>query len=733
MLTGWREQDLHDVIDYLSAFHLQVMSWRDGSGVPTSGNNLVIVGIDSNGLLHIRIYDDAGNRITDTDETKLPAAQNAAIATLKQQLPGLLPSHVLTDAEKAQVIGDATSIVGQTNLISQHQLSFLSHFRNLCRIHEAFVVIRACELPARVLLELFWLSGGLEESDVGPLQAALRAKYNEADWLALIKSINDTMRVKQRDALVAYILQQLGDHEETKHINTPDKLFELLLMDVAMEPCMVTSRIRVALSSVQLFIERCVRNLEPDVSPADIDANQWRWMKRYRVWQANREVFLWPENWLDPELRDDQSPFFKEAMSELLQSDITDDAAQSAFLTYLKKLDEVAKLEPCGLHFLPADKEVPVEKAYVIARTSGAHRKYYFRRREGNTWTPWEELKLDIEDVPVTPFVWSDRLLPNERRPKETKNRSLWSDRLLVFWLKILKETPIDPSGLPDPPSPTKTDPLSNLNYQDIQREAKHSVIREPWNTLVKASAVLCWSEYYNGKWQSPKTSDLLRPTVIAEFAGSTSNDTNVYSLERWHSDARLYGGMFDGLPHDTVLVDIGNTLIDYGKPMCGFLLYNTTSVPIRAQDISAPDYIQVGPERRFDSTDYKGAHLLKLLYFEASSSTSSPPKWLLWSPMTFHITQPQVNFSDQASCWNAPFFFSDTRNVFYVTTRVFYMHVPDYQGYGITHRTAGTQESVEIAPCILKGGAKTLVSIEETNCFREPHVGRKNDEDFTV
>ena len=52
-------------------------------------------------------------------------------------------------------------------------------------------------------------------------------------------------------------------------------------------------------------------------------------MKRYRVWQANREVFLWPENWLDPELRDDQSPFFKEAMSELLQSDITDDAAQS--------------------------------------------------------------------------------------------------------------------------------------------------------------------------------------------------------------------------------------------------------------------------------------------------------------------------------------------------------------------------------------------------------------------
>ena len=100
---------------YGYGFDLQLMSWGDGSGVPASGNNLVIVGIDNNNLLHIRIYDAAGTRITDTDETQLPA-QAAAIATLKQQLPGLLPPHVLTDAEKAQVIAEATSIVGQTTL-----------------------------------------------------------------------------------------------------------------------------------------------------------------------------------------------------------------------------------------------------------------------------------------------------------------------------------------------------------------------------------------------------------------------------------------------------------------------------------------------------------------------------------------------------------------------------------------------------------------------------------------
>src|SRR5262245_57647351 len=75
-------------------FDLRLMSWGDGSGVPTSGNNLVIVGTDNNGLLHIRIFDAGGNRVMDKDETQLPASQAGAITTLKQQLSGLLPPHL---------------------------------------------------------------------------------------------------------------------------------------------------------------------------------------------------------------------------------------------------------------------------------------------------------------------------------------------------------------------------------------------------------------------------------------------------------------------------------------------------------------------------------------------------------------------------------------------------------------------------------------------------------------
>jgi hypothetical protein len=29
----------------------------------------------------------------------------------------------------------------------------------------------------------------------------------------------------------------------------------------------------------------------------------WQWRKNYRVWDANRKIFLYPENWIEPELR----------------------------------------------------------------------------------------------------------------------------------------------------------------------------------------------------------------------------------------------------------------------------------------------------------------------------------------------------------------------------------------------------------------------------------------------
>ena len=143
-------------------------------------------------------------------------------------------------------------------------------------------------------------------------------------------------------------------------------------------------------------------------------------------WQANREVFLWPENWLYPELRDDQSEIFQSTLSTLLQGDLTDDAATEAYLDYLASLELIAKLEPCGIWYVPASDGssgggASDEIAYVVARTAGAHRKHYFRELQSGSWTPWQEVKIDCEDMPLTPIVWNGRLF--------------------LFWLRIRERT----------------------------------------------------------------------------------------------------------------------------------------------------------------------------------------------------------------------------------------------------------------------------------------------------
>lgn len=47
-------------------------------------------------------------------------------------------------------------------------------------------------------------------------------------------------------------------------------------------------------------------------TPLAADIKRWPWLKNYRVWEASRKVFHYPENWIEADLPDDKSPFFRE-------------------------------------------------------------------------------------------------------------------------------------------------------------------------------------------------------------------------------------------------------------------------------------------------------------------------------------------------------------------------------------------------------------------------------------
>ena len=82
-------------------------------------------------------------------------------------------------------------------------------------------------------------------------------------------------------------------------------------------------------------------------------------MKRYRVWEANRKIFLFPENWLEPEFRDDKTHLFTELEGALLQGDVSSDLVEDAFLAYLSKLDELARLDIVAMHLEDRSRSRP--------------------------------------------------------------------------------------------------------------------------------------------------------------------------------------------------------------------------------------------------------------------------------------------------------------------------------------------------------------------------------------
>lgn len=249
-----------------------------------------------------------------------------------------------------------------------------------------------------------YIKAVLTSADTTLLRTALKARYDQETWLSVLKEIMDAIRPQKRDALMSYLLAA------DPKIKDKNDLYDHFLVDVEMEACMPSSRIVQAHGTIQLFVQRCLMGLEPKAA-ADVNNdknwNQWKWMKNYRVWEANRKVFLYPENWIEAELRDDKSFLFAELENELQQNELTEFTAEKALITYLEKLDNISFLEVTATWY-----QSDIKTMHVFARTKGGDPAvYYYRRFEQERyWTPWEKVELDISGDHLLAFVRNNRL-----------------------------------------------------------------------------------------------------------------------------------------------------------------------------------------------------------------------------------------------------------------------------------------------------------------------------------
>ncbi len=335
------------------------------------------------------------------------------------------------------------------------------------RIIATWVHVLACAehlraMGAGVELAARCLKPVLEEADTRELRAALKARYDEAIWIDTLKEIMDSIRPQKRDALVAYLLAKNPD------LNDENDLFDYFLVDVEMEACMPSSRIVQAHGTIQLFVQRCLMGLERKAAAdreRDKSWEQWKWMRNYRVWEANRKVFLYPENWIEPELLDDKSPLFRELENDLLQNEVNDATTEEALIRYIEKLDEIAFLEVVATYY-----QTDIYTMHVFARTKGGDPPiYYYRRFEQERyWTPWEKVDLDITSDHLLAFVHNNRLY--------------------LAWPLFSEE--------PNPNQKAKVPPLGNSETErDMQKAAR------------KLKIQLAISEFSQKKWKPKKVS----------------------------------------------------------------------------------------------------------------------------------------------------------------------------------------------------------------------------------
>lgn len=412
----------------------------DGNGDPTAASSDVLVRLYKAGALVIGhgldataldyLYGPGAPSPTPWIDIDDLTASGASTVTFAQWLRladvargrALFPEH----ADTLEVLRDAGTVADVENAIADRggwrvadvkevrtQLGYLAvtDFDDEAAalvIVDAMAIVDATGLSATTLFTMGGAEASAAEADA--LRQSLRSRHSDASWASTGKDLQDPLREQQRKALVAYLLAN-GDGSAT--FETENDLYAHYLLDVEMSACATTSRIKLALSSIQLFVQRVFLNLEAGISFDDDAAVQYRWMKNYRVWEANRKVFLYPENWIEPELRSDKSPLYEELEATLSQDEPSEQLTERAYMTYLAGLDEIAKPEVMGLvrERVSGSGDSLVERLHVVARTRGEPRRWLYRTQEDKRfWTPWVTLSAAIDGDHVLPVVFNGRL-----------------------------------------------------------------------------------------------------------------------------------------------------------------------------------------------------------------------------------------------------------------------------------------------------------------------------------
>lgn len=258
-----------------------------------------------------------------------------------------------------------------------------------------------------VLEESQWSS---YEAFASSVRNQVSSLYDTETWEINAAHLQGEIQAQRRDALLGLVQWNLG--KTYSDITSPEGVYQFMLIEVQTGAAVEISYIVEATNAAQLYLQRCRLLLERGIQNLDIPEPWWEWIMNYRTWQANREVFLYPENYMVPSVRRNRTNLFKELENELQQSQITEDYVAEAYEGYFAGFNDLAKLKPVNSYHCKVNgPDGEVDTLFLFARTETSPPTFYYCSRENEgAWTEWAEIEVSINADFITPVYAFNRL-----------------------------------------------------------------------------------------------------------------------------------------------------------------------------------------------------------------------------------------------------------------------------------------------------------------------------------
>lgn len=245
-----------------------------------------------------------------------------------------------------------------------------------------------------------------------------------------------SLNQRQRDALLTYYIGQhvpaSSNPDLVSLVQTPEDVYEYLLIDPLVSNAVPTSRVAQAMSSIQQYINGITMNMEPGYTTRSLDPeniSNWKdGLSQYDIWAGEVELDTYPENYIDPTLRQSPTTYFKDLITDLNQNTINGDTVQQAVMNYLNKFEQVANLTIVSGYMDGTDQTQSTY--YILGKSNTSPVQYYWRSFD---------MRQNVDNI-VSTGAWSEwfpmNTAINEDALQSIPRLVYFNNRLYLLWFE---------------------------------------------------------------------------------------------------------------------------------------------------------------------------------------------------------------------------------------------------------------------------------------------------------